>query len=239
MSKIRLFIENDIKLGENITLDDKQTHYLSNVMKQKIKNQILCFDGKNGEFNCEIVSVGKKSIELSVLEKTRNFLKSPDLWILFAPLKKEKTDFVIQKSTELGVSKIVPTITKHTISEKVRTDRFTMQAIEASEQCRRLDIPSINEPIKLEKILEHWDKDRILYMMDETGTGENILKTFDKKFSKAAIIVGPEGGFSEGEITMLRKQPFVKMISLGNRILRAETAVLAAISCWQASCGDW
>lgn len=239
MSKIRLFVENDIAEKTILILDEKQSHYLTNVMKQKLGNQILCFNGKTGEYNCEIASLSKKSMELVVLEKVREFEKSPDLWILFAPLKKDKTDFVIQKATELGVSKIVPTITKHTIAEKVRTDRFVMQTIEASEQCQRLDIPEISQAIKLETLLNKWDNARILYIMDETGSGENILQTFAKNKTPSAILVGPEGGFSSAEIEILRKQPFVKMISLGKRILRAETAVLSAISCWQATCGDW
>lgn len=239
MSKIRLFVQNDITKSTNLVLDEKQSHYLANVMKQKLGNQILCFDGSSGEYNCEISSLSKKSMKLLVLEKTREFEKSPDLWILFAPLKKDKTDFVIQKATELGVSKIIPVLTKHTISEKVRTDRFYMQTIEASEQCQRLDIPEIVQAIKLESLLEKWDKDRILYMMDETKNGDNILETFAKNKTASAILVGPEGGFCSQEIQMIKKQPFVKMISLGKRILRAETAVLSAISCWQASCGDW
>lgn len=240
MGRIRIFIENkSIKVGEIIALGEKQSHYLANVMKQKTGDIILCFNGHDGEFECELTSINKKNCQAKILEKTREFEKVPDLWLLFSPLKKDNTDFVIQKATELGVAKIIPTITIRSISERVRTDRFAAQAIEASEQCRRVDIPEIAEAISLDKLLKSWDKSRKLYFLDETLNGNKIYDVFSKSKTPCAILVGPEGGFDEKELEILRKLEYTEAVSMGKRILRAETAALAAVSCWQSISGDW
>lgn len=239
MSKVRLFINKNLETNQAATLDEDQSHYLANVMRMKESDEILCFNGRDGEFECKIVRIHKKHTEIFIKEKTKDFYNVPDLWLLFAPVKKDNTDFIIQKSTELGISKIVPIITKYTNSEKVRIERFQNQAIEASEQCQRLDTPSIENAIKFEKAFENWDNDRILYFMDETKNGENIVEVFSKAKTPAAILVGPEGGFAKEELDFLRSQKFAKAVSLGKRILRAETAVVSAISCFQALAGDW
>ena len=171
-------------------------------------------------------------------EKVCEMQKSPDIWLLFAPLKKDKTDIVVQKATELGVRKIIPVQTAYTNAEKVRTERFELQAAEAAEQCRRLDIPDISAALSLDKALENWDNERTLFFLDERGLGKKVRETMLNS-PKAAVLVGPEGGFSLAEAEKLRKLPFVKSISLGSRILRAETAVIAALSCWQSINGDW
>lgn len=173
------------------------------------------------------------------IEKLRELYLPPDLWLLFAPVKKDKTDFIIEKAGELGVRKIIPTITKHTISDRVKTERYLAQAVEACEQCRRVDVPEIGEPVTLSALLKSWDRQRILYYMDETGNGANIYQAFGSKTAPAAILVGPEGGFSPTELELLAAQDFTLGVSLGPRILRAETAAAAALSCWQAICGDW
>ncbi len=176
---------------------------------------------------------------LRILEKSADFRQSPDLWLLFAPVKKDKTDFIIAGATELGVRKIIPTITKRTISEKIKKERYEAQVIEAAEQSRRTDIPQVEDAQSLEKILKNWDSARILYFMDETGNGGSICPVFAKGPQSAAILVGPEGGFEPGELEVLRGLPYARGVSMGRRILRAETAVMAALSCWQALCGDW
>ena len=220
--------------------NDAQSHYLLNVLRLKIGDEIKVFDGQNGEYVGKIVSLSKKNCTVKILQKVRDMKYCPDLWLLFAPVKKDKTDFIIAGATELGVSKIIPTLTKRTITERIKTERYEAQVIEACEQCRRLDVPQISDPQSLEKILETWSQDRILYFMDETGNGGDIQTVFkNASTAKAAILVGPEGGFSDEELQLLRQKNFAKAVSLGERILRAETAVHAALSCWQAICGDW
>lgn len=238
-AKIRLFVEEDLQNAHEITLNEKQAHYLCNVMKLSVGETLLAFDNKNGEFECEIAACNKKNCIIRVNEKNKDFAKCPDIWLMFAPVKKDQTDFIIQKATELGATRIMPVITARTIAEKIKKERFEAQSIEAAEQCRRVDLPEINEAVSLNKLLENWEESRILYFMDETGRGENILQGFDPLLKKAAILVGPEGGFAEEELNKLRQLSFAKSIVMGKRILRAETAVAAALSCWQAVVGDW
>lgn len=239
-SKIRLYTPLNLSSGQEIALNESQSHYLLNVLRQSSGDYVSCFDNKNGEFDCQIITASKKECRLLVEAQTKPYQISPDVWLLFAPVKKDKTDFIIEKATELGCRCISPVITERTIAEKVRIDRFQAQAIEAAEQCRRVDIPEILAPKDLKKILSFWDKSRALYFMDESGSGQSVQEAWGKNpNSKAAVLVGPEGGFSEAELQNLRSQSFAVGVSLGSRILRAETAVVAALSVWQAFCGDW
>lgn len=237
---IRIYLEEEIaNIGQEITLSDKQCNYLHNVLRLKPEDTFNVFDNKNGEFLAKISQLSHKKGTVYIEKKLYEYNQTPDIWLLFSPLKKDKTDMVIQKATELGVRKIIPTITDYTNSDKIRTDRFISQSIEASEQSRRTDIPEITQQQKLKEIIQNWEQDRILFFLDESGNGENIFEILSKNKGKAAIIVGPEGGFSTKEQQLLNRQPFVKKISLGKRILRAETAVISALSCWQATNGDW
>ena len=241
-TKPRLFITQELRKNLEFFLPDAQAHYLCHVLRMAAGSSFLAFDGKNGEFECELSVCGKKQAAAKVLHQTRNFEKAPDIRLLFAPVKKDKTDFIVEKSTELGVSKIVPVITRRTISEKIKKERYIAQAVEAAEQCRRLDVPEVEDARNLEAVLKEWDENRILYYMDETGQGRPVAEVFAEdagKYPAAAVLVGPEGGFDEAELGFLRKQKYTKGVSLGKRILRAETAVAAAFSCWQAICGDW
>lgn len=237
----RLYINEELAPNISISLNEEQTHYLKNVVKYNLGETLNCFDNKNGEFACQITNISKKNIIITVLNKTKDFQQSPDIWLLFAPLKKDKTDFVIEKATELGCRKIIPIITQYTITNNIKTERYIAQSIEASEQCRRTDLPIIESPQKLENIIASWDKDRPLYFMDETLQSTPFLTLLQNNIniSKGAILVGPEGGFSEAELTLLRKQSFTQGATLGPRILRAETAVASALSCWQLILGDW
>ena len=236
----RLYISDTLSVGKTITLNEEQSHYLKNVVKYTLGENLCCFDNQNGEFLCELTNIGKKSIDLTVLKKTKEFSRCPDIWLLFAPLKKDKTDFVIEKATELGCRKIIPALTQYTITNNVKTERYTAQSIEAAEQCRRTDLPEIAAPQKLEDILQHWDSSRTLYFMDETLQSQPFQELLTQRpNTAAAILIGPEGGFSQKELTMLRNAPFAKGATLGPRILRAETAVAAALSCWQIIAGDW
>lgn len=238
--KIRLFCEAVPAVGQTLDLPEKAVHYLLNVMKLGRGDTLLLFDNRHGEFAAEITETGKKLCRTLITEQTAPFSRSPDIWLVFAPVKKDKTDFIIEKSAELGVRKLQPVITARTISEKVRADRYQAQAVEACEQCRRVDLPEIGAAQPLAKLLQNWDSGRILFLMDESGQGAPVAEVF-KSFRQqpAAILVGPEGGFSPEEFACLRACPFVRGISLGPRILRAETAAAAALACWQTVCGDW
>ncbi len=236
--KTRLYINQNLETSDVIILEGEQLHYLNHVLRVCDGDKIAVFDGQNGEFEFEVLKAGKKSINLNKISKLRNFYLPPDLWLLFAPVKKDKTDFIIQKAGELGVRKVIPVITERTICERIKIERYQAQIIEACEQCHRVDIPEIEYPIQLNELVKKWG-DRNLFFMDESGNGENIYTAFCGKLSSSAILVGPEGGFSPKEFELLRNLPFAKGVSMGQRILRAETAVTASIACWQAMCGDW
>lgn len=236
----RLYTSEFLIPEKNILLNEEQTHYLKNVVKYSVGETLSCFDNQNGEFLCQIMELNKKSTFLKVLRKTKEFSLCPDLWLLFAPLKKDKTDIVIEKATELGCRQIIPIITQYTNTTHIKTERYTVQSIEAAEQCRRTDLPIITQPQTLSDLLANWDSSRTLFFMDETLNSEpfyNILQTKHNK--KAAILIGPEGGFSKDELSILRNSPFAYGATLGPRILRAETAAIAALSCWQLIAGDW
>lgn len=241
MSKsFRLYISERLELEKTLPLTDEQTHYLKNVVKYAPNDKLYCFDNQNGEFLCDIVEQNKKHTLIHVKEKTKPFSPCPDIWLLFCPLKKDRTDFVIEKATELGCKCIVPTLSQYTNCSNIKTERYLAQAIEAAEQCRRTDIPDIKQPQKLTDILQNWDKTRTLYFMDETLTSTSFFNLLQQdKSHKAAILVGPEGGFSQTELSLLRGLPFAKGATIGPRILRAETAVVASLSCWQLLAGDW
>lgn len=238
-SLIRLYINHLLEIKQEFELPEASSHYLTNVMKQKEKDIFLGFDGQSGEYELEIIKQSKKHLQVRVLQKTREYKSSPDIWLLFAPVKKDQTDFIIQKAVELGVSKIIPVITRYTISGKTKTERFVAQSIEAAEQCRRLDIPEISSSKTFNEILSTWDESRRLYYMDETQRGLAVGKAFAQAPSPIALLVGPEGGFSPEERSALRGLKFSQGVTLGPRILRAETAVVSALSCWQALSGDW
>lgn len=239
-AKIRIFIPNDLSLGLELSLPEEVSHYLANVMRLQPGDVIGVFNGISGEFDCQITVVRKKQVTVKVLHQSRMFQDVPDIWLLFAPVKKDKTDFIIEKAVELGVKKILPVITDRTIVEKVKTERYVAQAVEAAEQCRRLEVPEILSEQKLSALLAAWPNERRLYFMDESGQGQSASAVFAaEKGKSAAVLVGPEGGFSPAEMQMLRQHPSVQAISLGSRILRAETAVAAALSVWQSVAGDW
>lgn len=235
---VRLFFNNRLEAGQIICLDEKQSHYLGNVLRLRTGDVFYVFDGQTGEYEAQITEFAKHGATAVIGSKTKEMSLSPDIWLLFAPLKKDKTDMVIQKATELGVRKIIPVRTAFTNAEKVRIERFTAQAVEAAEQCRRLDVPVIEDVQLLPELLKNWDVSRTLLFLDEKGRGRKIIDALSGQ-NKAAVLIGPEGGFRSDEAQMLEELPFVKSVSLGQRILRAETAAVAALACWQAVNGDW
>lgn len=241
-TKPRLFINEELKDDFEFFLLDQPFHYLTNVLRLNVNDIFLAFDNLSGEYECQIAQIEKKRLLAKTLRRTREFATVPDIWLLFAPVKKDKTDFIIEKAAELGARKIIPLITERTISDKVKKERFEAQAVEACEQCRRVDIPVINDAQSLNQLLKSWNGSRTLFFMDETGNGAPIAEIFGQpqyQQHPAAILVGPEGGFSPQELETLRKLPFARGVSMGKRILRAETAAAAALSCWQALAGDW
>tara|TARA_E500000178_G_C16903085_1_gene698992 strand:+ start:167 stop:916 length:750 start_codon:yes stop_codon:yes gene_type:complete len=241
-SIIRLYISQEIVNQEVIYIVEGQLHYLRNVMRVSIGDDILIFDGINGEFRACITNITKKRIVLNVMEKTRVQDTGHDIWIIFPILKKSKINLLIEKTTELGVSCLQPIFTEYTNSDSLKINRLTLSAIEAAEQSRRLSIPVIKPVKKLDELISCWDKDRRLLVMDETtvlGSDKSLVhKTLSKldfnkrKLIKDAIIIGPEGGFSSSELDLLENLPFVTKLSLGQQLLRAETAAIAALAIW-------
>ncbi len=239
-NRIRLYVENDLYAGGTIVCSEQQVHYLLNVMRLKTNDEVYVFNGRDGEFKSVIELCGKKQCVLKVETLFQTFEQSPNIWLLFAPLKKDQTDWAVVKATELGVREIFPIMTEYTAAAKVRTERLQTLAIEAAEQCRRMDVPTLRRAVVLDNLMDNWPTERKLFYLDESGQGgaaADILPKFSGE--AAAVLVGPEGGFSQKELEFLRKLPYAYGISLGRRILRAETAIVAGLVCWQTLCGDW
>jgi 16S rRNA (uracil1498-N3)-methyltransferase len=227
----RLFV--DRALGEGATVTVEGT-YLGAVLRLAPGDKVKLFDDRSGEWLAEIVEAGKKRATLLVGERLREREAVPDLWLLFAPVKRGRIDWLVEKATELGVAGLRPVITRRTIVERLNLERLRAHAIEAAEQCERTALPALAEPRKLDAVLKDWPGDRALYFADENG-GE----AFVPAPGPAAILIGPEGGFTDEERAAIRALPQARPVSLGPRILRADTAALAAISLWMAAAGDW
>jgi 16S rRNA (uracil1498-N3)-methyltransferase len=232
----RLFVDAPLGKDAQIELDAAQSNYLGNVLRMKEGAQLLLFDGSSGEWLAEVAETGKKRMMLSVVEPTRPQESVPDLWLAFAPVKKGRVDWLVEKAVELGVARLLPVITQRTIVDKLNLDRLRAHIVEAAEQCGRTSLAAIEEPVKLDAMLKARDPSRTLYFADETG-GEPAATTFAA--GPALILIGPEGGFTPDEAIAIRSSPNARAISLGPRILRAETAALAAVAAWMASAGDW
>ena len=238
MNTIRLFVDHSLREAQSVPLNKDQAHYIFSVMRKRIGDPLLIFDGINGEWIASIEEISKKKGMLLCIKQTKPQILPPDLWLYFSPLKKVRTDFIVEKATELGVGKIIPVRTAHTNSDRISIDRLRAHAREAAEQCGGIYVPKIVELQKLNEVLDNFPIDRkILFCDEELKQSEVKLKNLEK--GKWAILVGPEGGFSEIERNHLRGLKFTHSISLGPRILRADTAVVTAISLWQHYLGDW
>ena len=240
-AKIRLYVPNELMLTKKIELNKKQSHYLMNVMRKKIHGTFLVFNHTNGEFLAKIQSNNKKLISVEVIKKVRNPEEQTDLWVLFALVKKTPTEYIIQKASELGVSKIVPLITERTVSKSLNLKRFQDIAIEASEQCERITIPEILPLQKLYDVIDNWLEKRTIYYGDETmRRNKQSSNNFNKLNNAAcgAVLVGPEGGFTTKETSYLRQKKFVTPINFGPRILKSDTAVVTALVLWHTLNGD-
>ena len=219
-----------------LVLDGAQANYLGNVMRLKAGDPVRLFDDRTGEWLGEVREAAKRSISIALTAKLREREAVPDLWLLFAPVKKDPLDWMIEKATELGAARLQPVITRRTIVDRVNLDRLRATTIEAAEQCDRTALPDIKEPAKLEALLRDWPQDRALLFADEQG---GIPMRDAARPGPTAILIGPEGGFTEEERTAIRAHPAARGIGLGPRILRAETAAAAAIATWMSVAGDW
>jgi 16S rRNA (uracil1498-N3)-methyltransferase len=233
----RLFVAADLCAGAGLVLGKDQSHYLAHVMRAKAGESVLLFNGRDGEWLGELAEIGKQAVRLAVRQQTRPQAAEPDLWLLAAPLKKDNTDLVAQKATELGAGALWPVFTRRTVASRVNTDRLRAQLMEAAEQCERLTVPDLKEPAALDKILAGWDGTRTLLVLDESGSGPPLAEAIPP--GPLALLVGPEGGFAPEERRMLAALPFARPVSVGPRILRAETAAIAALAVVQALAGDW
>jgi 16S rRNA (uracil1498-N3)-methyltransferase len=241
---LRLFIDQPLMQGTTIQLVGEAAHYLANVMRRRIGDKIELFNGLDNSFIADIIEVNKKRVTAMLISVARQRVLPPDIWLLFAPIKRTRLDFMAQKATELGARQIAPVDTDFCQVKRVKTDRLRANAIEAAEQTGRLDIPEIGAFESLEERLKNWPEDRIILFCDETLASADekpdILANLKNiKGRKAALLIGPEGGFSENERTRILRCPEVIQMSLGPRILRSDTAALAALSLYQAVCGDW
>jgi 16S rRNA (uracil1498-N3)-methyltransferase len=237
-AKIRLFVEHPLGEGQTIPLAKDQAHYLFGVMRRDQGDRVALFNGRDGEWTAEIVEAGKRAGKLSCLGQAAPQLDPPDLWLLFAPIKKQRTDFIVEKAAEMGASRIVPVLTEFTNSERVRVDRLQAHAVEAAEQCGGTFVPEVAEPVKLDRLLDAWDGSRHLMFCDETRAGAASALSGERD-QPWAILIGPEGGFSESERKRLAALDAAVPVSLGPRILRADTAAVAAMTLWQSALGDW
>jgi 16S rRNA (uracil1498-N3)-methyltransferase len=232
----RLFVRQPLSEGAMVELDASQANYLGNVMRLGEGGELLVFDGESGEWLARVSYVAKRRMSLTVERRTREPEAIPDVWLAFAPIKRARTDWLVQKATELGAERLIPVITQRTIAERVKLERLEAIAIEAAEQCGRTRLPQIAEPLALKQLLTERDPSRTLYFADEAG-GEPAARAFGR--GPAVILTGPEGGFTDEERAIVRAAANAVAISLGPRSLRAETAALAALAGWMALAGDW
>lgn len=237
---VRLFVEAPLAGGARIEPDAGQTHYLLHVMRAKAGGRLRLFNGRDGEWLAEIDEAGKRRLVLVCRHALLPQAEVPDLWLVFAPIKKTPADYVVQKATELGVRKLQPVITRRTIVSRVNRERMRANAIEAAEQSGRLSVPDIAEPATLDALLSTWPADRRLLFCDEGGDAMPVANALLSAPRGAwAVLTGPEGGFDPGERAAIRAHGSVVPVTLGHRILRADTAALAALAVWQAVAGDW
>ena len=232
----RLFVRTPLNSGARVELDAVQANYLGNVMRLSEGSELLVFDGASGEWLARVAEAAKKRMTLVVERRTREAEEVPDVWLAFAPVKRTQTDWLVEKATELGAARLIPVMTRRTIAERVKLERLHAIAIEAAEQCGRTRLPHIAEPMPLQHLLEQRDPDRRLYFADEGG-GEPAADAFTA--GPALILTGPEGGFTDEERAVIRAARNAVPVSLGPRILRAETAALAALASYMAIAGDW
>ncbi|MHA1108884.1 MAG: 16S rRNA (uracil(1498)-N(3))-methyltransferase [Alphaproteobacteria bacterium] len=243
--KVRLFVDGALAAGEGFELNAAQAHYLEHVLRMKRGGEIYLFNGRDGEWRASIDGMRRKSCTVLITEQVRGQEAGADLWLMFAPVKRSPIDFAATKATEIGVSLLWPVLTEYTAVSRVNTDRLRANAIEAAEQCGRLTVPEIRAPAPLDQALDRWPAERRIMLCDETGAGAPVADALEAHRGDGqgpgpwAVLIGPEGGFSRSELDGLGKLPFVTPVGLGPRLMRADTAALSALACWQAVVGEW
>jgi 16S rRNA (uracil1498-N3)-methyltransferase len=233
----RLFVDD--RLGEGLRrIDGPPAHYLLSVMRLKTGDAVKLFDDRTGEWLAVVREAGKRDLAVELTERLRAREAVPDLWLCAAPLKKGRVDWVAEKACELGVARLFPVLTRRAVVDKPNTDRLRAHMIEAAEQCGRTALPELAEPVKLAALLREWPPERTLFFADETG-GAPAAEAMRSRPGPAAILIGPEGGFDDEERVAIRAVPSAVALSLGPRILRADTAAAAAVALWMGVAGDW
>lgn len=236
----RLFVAVPLAAGTQVTLPEDQSHYLVNVMRLKPGSEVLVFNGQDGEWRAELLEAKKRGATLAVTTPTRPQSAPPNIDYLFAPLKHARLDYMVQKAVEMGVKRLRPVITRRTITDRVNLARVRANAIEAAEQCGVLSVAEVAEPQQLKKVLATWEPGLPLIFCDEGGDESDPIEILQKLVrGPVALLVGPEGGFDEEERQLLRTRDFVIPLSLGPRIMRADTAAVAALALVNATLGDW
>jgi len=244
MREPRLFVDHDLAAGLTVALARGQAHYLGHVLRLGAGAPVLLFNGRDGEWRGAIGEIRRDGAAVALGSQNRPQAAGCDLWLLFAPVKRAPVDAIATKATELGVSLLQPVFTRFTAVGRVNTGRLAANAIEAAEQCGRLDVPEVREPARLGDLLARWPSDRRLLLCDETGRGRPIAEVLSEMADpggsgKWAVLTGPEGGFAPEELDALRDLAMLSPVGLGPRLLRADTAAVAALACWQAVLGDW
>lgn len=237
---VRLFVDAPLAEGGTVELGDAQTNYLTRVLRLTPGDALLIFNGRQGEHSATIGEIGKHRCQVIVGRQTRTQHAGPDIDYLFAPLKRARLDYMVQKATELGVRRMRTVLTEHTMVERINLERMRSNVIEAAEQCGALWLPEVLEPLSLDRLLERWEAGRTLIFADEVASKASPIAALSRLApGPVAVLVGPEGGFSEGERQRLLKLDFVTPVSLGPRIMRADTAAVAALALVNAVIGDW
>lgn len=236
----RLFLTAGLVPGGAVEVEAGQAHYLRSVLRLGLGAAVAAFNEADGEWLCRIAEIAKSGVQLTIERQLRRPERDASLWLLFAPVKRARLDWLVEKATELGVSTLLPVWTARTQVERINLERLRVHAIEAAEQSERLSVPELRAPERLEQTLANWPADRQLIVCDETGAGEPIAEAA-ARFGPgpAALLIGPEGGFDQRELDALGKLSFVIRVGLGPRVLRAETAALAGLAVFQAIAGDW
>lgn len=236
----RLFVKSPMRAGAEVALSPEQARYLGDVLRLKPGDPILLFNGVDGEWYARLDAISKRKAKATLEYQTRPQEPGPDLHYLFAPLKRARLDDMAQKATEMGVSLLQPIITRRTVAERVEPERLLANAIEAAEQCCILRVPEVREPAKLSKLIEQWDPERLLIFADEAAPVDSPIAALSAQDPRPlAILIGPEGGFDAEERAALMQQPFVLPVSLGPRVMRADTAAVACLALVNAVLGDW
>jgi 16S rRNA (uracil1498-N3)-methyltransferase len=237
----RLFVDATLAAGARVAATDGQANYLRNVLRMADGDIVLVFNGRDGEWLARLAVRGKRGLDLAIEQRTRPQHDGPDLHYLFAPLKRARLDYMVQKATEMGVARLMPVITRRTVAERVNCERMRANAIEAAEQCGILRVPEVDAPVRLEAALAGWQPQRRLVFCDEAAAVASPITALSAVTPEEplAVLIGPEGGFTVEERAALLAQPFTLAISLGPRIMRADTAAVAALALVGAVLGDW